>query len=157
MRPNDPELQDLLRNSVFEDHLQRNWERVWWNHRRNSPCDTSNGNKIQQFNRWKWTRNSRNGFEKGQRLLVWFLTKLSWIKSLVFHWFAWTYFVWCLQNWHFIFWIDFGLHFLPGPFWVLKQNPVIQEVEQILKLPSKNCLFKRLNYHKMWQQKRLVD
>lgn len=30
--------------------------------------------------------------------------------------------VWCLQNWHFIFRVNFGLHLLPGPFWVLKQN-----------------------------------
>lgn len=66
------------------------------------------------------------------------------MKSLIFHLFAWTYFVWCLQNWHFIFWIDFGLHLLPGPFWVLKQNPVTQKVEQILKLPLKTACLKDL-------------
>lgn len=159
MRPNEPELQHLLRNPVFEDQLQRNWERVWWNKTtkgthfvtlqtvmKPSSSTHENGPEISEMD-LRRVRHCQFGFLQSSH---------GW-RSIVFHLFAWTYFVWCLQNWHFIFWIDFGLHLLPGPFWVLKQNPVTQKVEQILELPSNNCLFKRLNYHKMWQQERLVD
>lgn len=159
MRPNDPELKHLLRDWAFEDESQRERGRVRWN-------TTARGTQfvILQTATKPSSSTHAHGLEisemdlrRDRACYFGFLQSFHECKPLVFHSFAWPYLVWCLQNWHFIFWINFGLHLLPCPFRVLKQNPTAQKTEEVLKLPSKSHLFKRLNYHKMWQQRRLVD
>lgn len=149
MRPNDPELQHLLRDAVWRSVAKELGKSlVKQNHRRNSLCHTSNSNKTQQFDTWKWTKNFRNGFEKGQRLLVGFLTKLAWVElfsiSLV------CMDLLCLMS------SELALHFLnwfwlPSPprfFLSFETESCNTKSRADLKTATTNCLFERLNYHK---------
>lgn len=155
------ELVHLLRDWVSKNELLRTGRKFWW--------------KWQYHNSWKThlvtlkaaTENSSSTHAnepviskmdlRWARTYVGFSQSFQWTQAFSSLLVSMSYLVWCLQNWHFIFRVNFGLHLLPGPFWVLKQNPAAQSVEQVLKLPSKSWLFKRLNYHKMWQQRRLMD
>lgn len=159
MRPNDPEHEYLLRDWVFEDKSQREREKFWWNTTAGGTHFVTVGTATKTSSSTHVNRLeiSEMGLRGPRTCYFSFLQSFHGHEPSIFHLFAWSYLVWCLQNWHFIFWINFGLHLLPGPFRILKQNPTAQKVEQVLKLPSKSCLFKRLNYHKMWQQRRLVD